>query len=255
MFKLYIQTGIMSYVFILNGEIVMNKLKATQKTIFIAMAVIATSIPVIISGMNPYPIAYTDTEKQKEFLRKHLSDQKFIQKVQQSIKRQDVTVNTNIDTLIGTYSEGIEYNYCFGTALHIAAFQGNEDAQSIARWLIEHNANPLATIKNVDITPLQLALESNEEMEKILQKAARKCNTPSCDKMPWQLSKLKFDRCFRCKQVRYCSKECQKADWKGGHKKACKLSVQTTATTDTAPEPTIAEEATTTTTDADPRID
>ena len=27
--------------------------------------------------------------------------------------------------------------------------------------------------------------------------------------------------CSRCRQLRYCSKECQKLDWKGGHKQAC----------------------------------
>lgn len=28
--------------------------------------------------------------------------------------------------------------------------------------------------------------------------------------------------CSRCRQVRYCSKECQQAAWKGGHKQSCK---------------------------------
>ena len=27
--------------------------------------------------------------------------------------------------------------------------------------------------------------------------------------------------CVRCKVARYCSPECQKTDWKGGHKQEC----------------------------------
>lgn len=31
-------------------------------------------------------------------------------------------------------------------------------------------------------------------------------------------------RCSGCKSMHYCSKECQKSDWKGGHKATCKAS-------------------------------
>ena len=36
---------------------------------------------------------------------------------------------------------------------------------------------------------------------------------------------IKLSKCSVCKIVSYCSKECQKADWKN-HKKACKLYVK-----------------------------
>ena len=37
---------------------------------------------------------------------------------------------------------------------------------------------------------------------------------------------IKLLRCTGCKQVYYCSKRCQKADWnKGGHKHVCGASV------------------------------
>jgi hypothetical protein len=34
--------------------------------------------------------------------------------------------------------------------------------------------------------------------------------------------KLEMKKCSQCKSAEYCSKECQLADWRGGHKKDCK---------------------------------
>jgi len=31
-----------------------------------------------------------------------------------------------------------------------------------------------------------------------------------------------LNRCARCLQARYCSRDCQKADWKAGHQNICK---------------------------------
>jgi hypothetical protein len=36
------------------------------------------------------------------------------------------------------------------------------------------------------------------------------------------LSTTKRLRCGRCRAVCYCSKACQRSDWKGGHKQTCK---------------------------------
>jgi hypothetical protein len=46
------------------------------------------------------------------------------------------------------------------------------------------------------------------------------CKT--CGKLKAELSKeeKKLKTCGKCKRVAYCSKECQKKDWKG-HKKNC----------------------------------
>jgi len=32
---------------------------------------------------------------------------------------------------------------------------------------------------------------------------------------------VKFRVCGKCKRIRYCSRDCQRRDWKGGHKKIC----------------------------------
>lgn len=52
-----------------------------------------------------------------------------------------------------------------------------------------------------------------------LQCANLGCTTIFC---PWDKTRTKGKLCNGCKTVRYCSEECQKADWKG-HKRACKL--------------------------------
>jgi hypothetical protein len=34
--------------------------------------------------------------------------------------------------------------------------------------------------------------------------------------------KMELKKCSQCKTAEYCSKECQVADWRAGHKKECK---------------------------------
>lgn len=48
------------------------------------------------------------------------------------------------------------------------------------------------------------------------------CSNPGCSQ---QVSKG-MKRCSRCKQVAYCSRECQLAHWKAGHREACAKCVQ-----------------------------
>ena len=50
-----------------------------------------------------------------------------------------------------------------------------------------------------------------------LFKTCRNCMT-----MEQMSSKVVLKKCMRCEGVRYCSKECQKADWKR-HKPECKV--------------------------------
>lgn len=46
------------------------------------------------------------------------------------------------------------------------------------------------------------------------------CGGPGCAKYPHELGENKLKLCGRCKDIAYCSKECQTADWEY-HKKAC----------------------------------
>lgn len=68
-------------------------------------------------------------------------------------------------------------------------------------------------------------LEKNKEILKENNRnsvlpEAKICFNPDCCKKEKKDSKLL--RCSRCKTARYCSRECQLAHFRGGHKKVCK---------------------------------
>ncbi|CAB9501496.1 expressed unknown protein [Seminavis robusta] len=58
--------------------------------------------------------------------------------------------------------------------------------------------------------------ELTEETDKYVRAAMEHCN--NCGKLKDEVERLQ--KCANCKSARYCSKECQKTDWKR-HKKRC----------------------------------
>jgi hypothetical protein len=61
------------------------------------------------------------------------------------------------------------------------------------------------------------------EREAVVQKHTANpcapCSNPSCNK--WETKPKEFNACSRCKWVAYCSRDCQKKDWKAQHKSTC----------------------------------
>jgi hypothetical protein len=51
-------------------------------------------------------------------------------------------------------------------------------------------------------------------------------NCDCCGKIRQELGLTFLNLCTRCKMAYYCSKECQKAQWKAGHKQACRKEGQ-----------------------------
>jgi hypothetical protein len=61
------------------------------------------------------------------------------------------------------------------------------------------------------------------EREAIVQKHTANpcgpCSNPSCHS--WETEPKEFKTCSKCKLVAYCSRDCQKKDWKAQHKAVC----------------------------------
>jgi hypothetical protein len=63
-------------------------------------------------------------------------------------------------------------------------------------------------------------LDENKKNAKQAPKKGRCCYCSS------EGLKLELKKCSQCKSVQYCSKECQVADWRAGHKKECEIMKQ-----------------------------
>lgn len=69
------------------------------------------------------------------------------------------------------------------------------------------------------IRKLRIDFQSTPSTMSKMPQASDKCSSPFCTNVGGTLK-----TCGRCKAAKYCSTECQKADWKkGGHKQQCRL--------------------------------
>ena len=67
------------------------------------------------------------------------------------------------------------------------------------RWDVKLSTGPELSVRPTNLTTL--------------------CSRPGC---AIGETEARLKSCARCKEAAYCSKECQVAAWKGGHKKVCK---------------------------------
>jgi uncharacterized protein (DUF39 family) len=70
--------------------------------------------------------------------------------------------------------------------------------------------------------PAECSNPSCEECRRVtsnLMAPLVKCFNPSCDQ--FEKRKGKYLTCGQCRKVIYCSKDCQRAHWKAGHKQEC----------------------------------
>ena len=103
----------------------------------------------------------------------------------------------------------------------MAAEKGNHDAQKDLGWhYVDRDGS---WIKGKSFTSGVCWLrrssaggcdEATKHLRDIEKKTKRLCF--HCGK-----NGVKIRQCSRCRTVNYCSKQCQKAAWKSGHKEAC----------------------------------
>ena len=59
-----------------------------------------------------------------------------------------------------------------------------------------------------------------EEMDQLLKVGGERCDC--CGKSREELGKTLLEYCTACKKAYYCGEDCQKKQWKAGHKKWCR---------------------------------
>ena len=113
------------------------------------------------------------------------------------------------------------------TALLTVSFYGDDDHIKVVQLLLDHGADP--TFVSPDVwTPLDVARERGdlEAMAELLEnhprvrRALRKRTCAYCEG-EGSIVQPPFQVCGGCMSRRYCSRDCQKAAWRSGHREAC----------------------------------
>lgn len=107
---------------------------------------------------------------------------------------------------------------------------GVEDlAQTLASAFFDPYAHPITRISSTkaDSRPqdfIELAKELVADYDKKKEPGSSKDTTPTCKGCGSKEGKnsQELKSCAKCKRAKYCSRECQKSDWKK-HKTACSM--------------------------------
>ena len=113
------------------------------------------------------------------------------------------------------------------TALLLASFFGDKKHIKVAQLLLDHGADPTFVAPDV-WTPLDAAQSrgGQEAMAELLEaqprvrRALRKRTCAYCEGVA-SVVQPPFQVCGGCMSRRYCSRDCQKAAWRSGHREAC----------------------------------
>ena len=98
-----------------------------------------------------------------------------------------------------------------------------ECCRRLLRWSVAHMTGAERVLEMIGILRETIAqVEATDQGY-----AAMYCNADDCLKQ--ELSHSRFSKCAKCMLARYCSKECQRRDWKRGHKQICCRASQVTA--------------------------
>ena len=87
------------------------------------------------------------------------------------------------------------------------------------RQVVPSNAHAEAPPNDLVVQRAQPVEQQPSATQVALAAGAKECSY--CGRVPGAHMGQRLSRCARCKQVRYCSKECQLNHWKAGHSKQC----------------------------------
>ena len=125
---------------------------------------------------------------------------------------------------LGAEVDGVYAEY---TALLTASFYGDDNHLKTAQVLLAHGADPTYVAPDVS-TPLDAArsrgdLEAMAELllaQPRVRRALRKRTCAYCEG-EGSIVQPPFQVCGGCMSRRYCSRDCQKAAWRSGHRAEC----------------------------------
>ena len=97
-----------------------------------------------------------------------------------------------------------------------------ECCDQVAGWLEDILAGePYAPWEDMRDSLLDGVEKSWSAVKKATKTMSRSCNSCGREEAALEGRKKKLNACARCRLALYCSKECQVADWKRGHKQTC----------------------------------
>ena len=100
-----------------------------------------------------------------------------------------------------------------------AAEQGDVIAQFLLGLMKEHADGVPGDMPEALLLYRKAAANGSCFAAERLQALHDRCAGPACGRAPSPMEG--FKRCGGCKQVMYCSKACQRAHWRAGHKGEC----------------------------------
>jgi len=136
----------------------------------------------------------------------------------------------NLEIGLRRYLEIIPHNnpriqeiYGIGACIYREANQPKKEFTYLKRaWGINNSLGKNGSVCNCQRSWMEERLRDLSSSKKLKAKKFKylvRCSNPICDRK--EKRPREFQRCERCKVVFYCSRKCQKKDWKSGHKRNC----------------------------------
>jgi len=140
-----------------------------------------------------------------------------------AVKNLEIGLRRNLE-IIPHNNPRIYAIYNLGARIYKEANLPKKEFTHLKRaWDIINSAGKDRTVCNCQRSFIQERLRVLSASKKLKAKKFKflvRCSNPLCERK--EKRPREFQRCERCKVVFYCSRKCQKKDWKRAHKRHCK---------------------------------
>jgi hypothetical protein len=139
--------------------------------------------------------------------------------MEETVRKRDIELSRRL-TILGIY---LATWFKLGKDTFLGALRGLPLESSNQQMMLDFEASigKLGTDRGMVLfLSKQIPCSCLDESEKNAKQAAK---TRRCTYCSSEGLKMELKKCSQCKSVQYCSKECQVADWRAGHKKECDM--------------------------------